>query len=302
MIDLNYSGPSLRIDRYLAEIYKDYSRTLIADNINQANILVDGKKVKPSYRLTSGDNITGVLVKDKINLGPEKMDLDIIYEDPWIIVVNKDFDLVVHLSSSTKEGTLVNGLLNYTDELSNIGGDERRGIVHRLDKDTTGAILIAKDNLVHEKLEKLFKSRTIKRTYLTIVHGRLSKESGIIDAPIGRSPYNRTRMAVTNENSREALSKYRLIDQVGEYSLVEVELHTGRTHQIRVHMAHIGHPILGDEVYGQRRERIKSDHQMLHANMLEFIHPMTNEQVTFIAPPKEQFREVLRKTGLKLDI
>lgn len=287
-----------RIDKYLSEVL-NISRSMVTRNIRNKNIVVNEDIVKPSYKLMRGDRITGHIEDESIVLTPEKIALDIIYEDDYIIIVNKPHDLVVHPSVSNKSGTLVNSLLNYTNKLSDLGGSDRPGIVHRLDKDTTGLLIIAKDNDTHEILKRMFKNREIVKKYLAVVHGRPNPDSGLIDKPIGRSMTNRTKMKVTDVNSRPALTEYSTIDYNGDYSLLDVSLHTGRTHQIRVHLKFIGHPIVGDTVYGYKKERINTEHHLLHAYYLEFNHPILNKPMCFTVKPGKQFRSSLEKLNLR---
>lgn len=289
-----------RIDKFLASELKA-SRSLIARSINDKKILVNGQFIKPSYLLNKNDEITGELLDESIVLEPMKMDFDIVYEDDYIIVINKPYDLVVHPSPSNRSGTLVNGLLYYTDRLSDLGGEDRPGIVHRLDKDTTGILIVAKDNEIHEKLKVLFQERKVEKIYLAIVHGTPKPMQGMISEPIGRSETNRTKMETNGLNARDALTEYKTIDYNDEYSLLEVLLHTGRTHQIRVHLSSIGTPIVGDIVYGRRREKIKVEHQLLHAFGIKFIHPMTNESLSLFATPDKCFMDSIEKTKLRYD-
>lgn len=299
IIDLIADKDNIRLDKYLSEKY-ELSRSIISENIKNGEILVNESKVKPSYSLALGDNVNGVVLMKQIDLSPINMDLDIIYEDEYLIAINKPYNLVVHPSLSTKEPTLVNGLIYYTDKLSDYGGEDRLGIVHRLDKDTTGIIVVCKDNETHKKMCELFKKRQVKKNYLTIVNGKIDN-AGIINEPINRDLNNRTRMAVDKINGKEAITEFRALDYNDKYSLVELNLITGRTHQIRVHMSHIHNPIVGDSVYGLKKEKIKLSHQLLHSFRLEFIHPMTNEKLILIADPDDVFIEGLEKTGLNLN-
>lgn len=299
IIDLIADKERIRLDKYLAEKL-DLSRAIITDNIKNGDILVNNTKVKPSYSLALGDNINGVVRSKQIDLSPINMDLDIIYEDDYIIVVNKPYDLVVHPSLSTKEPTLVNGLLYYTEKLSDYGGEDRPGIVHRLDKDTTGIIVVCKDNETHKKMSELFKKRQVKKTYLAVVNGTINNE-GTINEPICRDINNRTKMAVDEINGKEAITKFKAIDYNDKYSLIELNLITGRTHQIRVHMNYIYNPIVGDLVYGLKKEKVKPKHQLLHSYRLEFTHPITNQNMILLAQPDDVFIEGLQKTGLNLN-
>ena len=287
-----------RIDKYLANKL-NISRSLISRSIGKKKILVNDRIIKPSYLICEGDLITGELIDDSIVLEPMKIDLDIVYEDEYIIVVNKPYNLVVHPSPSNKSGTLVNALLNYTDKLSDLGGEDRPGIIHRLDKDTTGLLIIAKDNMTHNLFKDLFKKRKIQKKYLAIVHGIPKPINGILTGPIGRSPKNRTKMEINGLNSREALTEYKTATFNEEYSCLEVLLHTGRTHQIRVHLASNGTPIVGDIVYGRKKEKIKVEHQLLHSYGINFMHPITKDEIKLTAKPDSCFIEFLEKTKLR---
>lgn len=289
----------IRIDKYLSDLFT-FSRSTISENIKNSNIKVNGQGVKASYKINIGDIIEGFIEEKEISLKPHKMNLDIIYEDEYIIALNKPYNLVVHPSLSTTEATLVNGLLAYTERLSDIGGPARPGIVHRLDKDTTGILLVAKDNLSHERLSQLFKERKIKKTYLALVHGRIL-EKGRVDLPIGRDQNNRTKMSVDFDHGKEALSLYQPLATSEDYSLIKIRLITGRTHQIRVHMSHINHFIIGDRLYG-RKENLTTKHHMLHAYKLEFFHPITAEPLSLCAPIDDEFQETMNKIGIKYAI
>lgn len=296
IIDLVADENKIRIDKYLADRFK-ISRSEISDSIKEGSILVNSTKVKASYILSCGDIVKGVVLSKQMDLSPVDMDLDIIYEDDYLIVINKPYDLIVHPSLSTKEPTLVNGLIHYTDKLSDFAGEDRPGIVHRLDKDTTGIMLICKDNNIHKELSELFKSRKVKKTYLAVVNGTISNE-GVINQPISRDLNNRTKMAVDEINGKESITEYRPIDYNEKYSLLELNLITGRTHQIRVHMSSINKPIVGDPVYGLKKEKIKVPHQLLHSYKLQFVHPITKEYMDLSAMPDGVFEEGLLKTKL----
>lgn len=285
-----------RVDKYLAESL-DLSRSEISSSIKKGEVLIDGKRVKPSYKLKKGQIIKGQIEEISIDLSPYPMDLDLVYEDDYILAVNKGPNLVVHPSLSTRGPTLVNGLLAYKSSLSDLGGEDRPGIVHRLDKDTTGLILVAKDNSTHQAFQDLFKARKVKKTYLAIVHGRV-KGPGKVDIGIGRDEKTRVKMAVNGLSPKDALTIYRPLDANDLYSLVELDLITGRTHQIRVHMAYINHPILGDGLYGMAKEKIRTSHQMLHAWKLEFIHPKTGQAINLLAGLDSEFKAVLDKCSL----
>ena len=229
----------------------------------------------------------------------EDIDLDIVYEDDYIIIINKPRNMVVHPAVGNEEHTLVNALLNHC-KLSMINS-ERPGIVHRLDKDTTGLIICAKDDETHLKLVEMFANREVKKKYLAICNGSFSKENGLIDKPIGRDEKDRKKMSVKSKSGKAAITEYNVLTSNLKYSLVDVTLHTGRTHQIRVHFSSLNHPIVGDETYGNKNEKIKATGQMLHSYYLEFLHPITKENLSFIVLPDEYFFSILNKTGLEFN-
>lgn len=284
----------VRIDKFLIDKL-DLSRSKVQEMIKQDLVLVNGKTTKNSYilRLNDAVEVTGEL---KIETGalPEKMDLEIVYEDDYLMVINKPSGLVVHPAAGHFTGTLVNGLLAHTNDLSSNNGDLRPGIVHRIDKDTSGLLVVAKNDKVHEALSMQLKDKTLSRVYVALVQGRINHDTGTIDAPIGRDPYDRKKMCVTDENSKEAITHFRVLERYKNASLIECKLETGRTHQIRVHMAYINHPIINDPVYGPKK-RISDFGQMLHAKEIGFIHPKTNEYMTFKCDVPEEFNEILKK-------
>lgn len=285
-----------RIDIYLSNIYKDISRTKINQFIKDGSILVNNKKIKPSYLLQEGDNIfIKSFDEEKIILEPVNLPLDIIYEDECLIVLNKPKGLVVHPGVDKNSNTLVNRLLYHTDKLSDIDGEERPGIVHRLDKDTSGLLVIAKDNNSHLKIKEQLLNRTMKREYLLLVNGIVTKDNGKIHMPIGRDPKNRLKMTVINENSKEAITYYEVIKRYENYSYLKASLYTGRMHQIRVHMSHIGYPIVGDSIYGYPTNEFSLKNQLLHSYKIGFIHPQTNKYVEFINHDSIELNEVLEK-------
>ena len=286
-----------RIDKFLVAQLEDCTRALIQREIKAHNILVNNEAVKPNYKLSEKDRISGNIPPEQaIEILAEDIPLDIVYEDDEIILVNKESNMVVHPAPGNYSGTLVNGLLYYTKgNLSSLGGETRPGIVHRIDKDTTGLIIIAKNNESHQVLAQMLHDYEITRKYHVIVHGNFQDEEGSIDAPIGRHPGNRMKMAVNGEKSREALTFYKVLDQFKGYSLLEVTLHTGRTHQIRVHMDHIGRPVLGDLTYGPqtKKQPFRSTGPLLHAKYLGFDHPRTGEYVEFDCPLPSFFKKAL---------
>ncbi len=281
---------NLRIDKYLASI-TDYSRELISKMLNDGYILVNDNSVKGSYKVNVGDIIT---IKDgyvkEMSVKPQKMPLEIVYEDDYLMVINKPSGLVVHPGNGNYDNTLVNGLMYYTNNLSDIGEDFRPGIVHRLDKDTSGLMLVAKDNKTHELLADDFKDKRIHREYVALLDGVLPENSAIIDAPLARSSENYQKMTV-KAGGKRAVTHLEVIKKYKEYTLVRLVLETGRTHQIRVHMAYIGYPVHNDPVYNKR----KSDEfgQFLHSEYLKFIHPITKKELEFRAKLPEEFQKFL---------
>ena len=299
MTELNYiCDKKIRCDIFLSEKISNLSRTSIQKLIKEKFVFVNGKNIKPNVILDIGDEISvSIPEKKETKLVAEEIDLDIIYEDDFIIIINKPRNMVVHPAAGNEEHTLVNALLNHC-KLSMINS-ERPGIVHRLDKDTTGLIICAKDDETHLKLIDMFSKREISKKYLAICNGSFSKESGFIDKPIGRDEKDRKKMSVKSKSGKEALTEYNILTSNLKYSLVDVTLHTGRTHQIRVHFSSINHPIVGDDTYGNKNEKIKAKGQMLHSYYLEFLHPITNEKLQFRVLPDEYFFSILYKTGLE---
>ena len=281
-----------RIDKYLAN-NTDYSRNTIEKMLDQDYIFVNGKKVKPSYKTKLNDEIQ---IKDgfieEVDIKPTEMDINIVYEDKDIMVINKPSGLVVHPGSGNYDNTLVNGLMNYTKNLSDINGEERPGIVHRIDKDTSGLIIVAKNNKAHNILSEYFKDhKNIKREYLALIVGRFPHETATIDAPIGRDPKNRKKMTVTSTNSKEAITHLRVVKRYKDYTLVSLILETGRTHQIRVHMNYIGYPIYNDPVYNTKKATEFG--QFLHSYKMDFIHPITGKEMHFEAPLPKYFEDFI---------
>ena len=281
----------LRLDKYLTEELKE-SRNLILKNIKSGNILVNNNIVKGGYLLKLNDEVNvGDLTVDTSVVG-EDIPLDIRYEDDYIMVVNKPSGMVVHPGNGNYSSTLVNALKGYTESLSDEEGDTRCGIVHRIDKDTSGLLLIAKTNEAHKILSDGFKNKTIKRKYIALVHGIISANIGKISAPIGRSLSDRKKMCVIATNSKKAVTNFKVLDRYKNATLLELTLETGRTHQIRVHLDYIGHPVVNDPMYG-RRKIINDYGQMLHAEYLGFNHPITNEWLEFSVPCPKEFDEIL---------
>ena len=280
-----------RLDVYLTSII-DESRSFIIKNIKNGNIKVNNNLVKSGYLIKSGDIIEINDLTVDTSIKKEDIPLDILYEDDHIIVVNKKSGMVVHPGNGNHEHTLVNALMGHTDDLSDEGGSERCGIVHRIDKDTSGILLVAKTNEAHKIWSDDFANKRVKRKYLALVHGVIENSKGKINAPIGRSKTDRKKMCITDENSKNAITNFTVIERFKNATLLELVLETGRTHQIRVHMEYIGHPVVNDPVYG-RRKIINDYGQMLHAKYLGFNHPITHEFMEFSVEPEKEFNEIL---------
>jgi len=286
----------IRIDLYLTqkEIYP--SRSQIRNLITQGKIRVNTNPVKPSYILKNGDAIDLTIPENKeLEVEAEAIPLDIIYEDEYLVVVNKPANMIVHPAGKICSGTLVNALLYYCrDSLSGIGGVIRPGIVHRLDKNTSGLMVVAKNDFAHLDLSRKIKEHQVTKKYLALVIGNMKDDSGIIDAPIGRSLKNRKKMAVTVEGkSREAITHFKVLKRFSGYTLVEATLSTGRTHQIRVHMAFIGHPIVGDQLYGHKKQELNISRQALHSHILGFVHPSTKKYMEFSTPLPQDMQKII---------
>ncbi|NMB14161.1 MAG: RluA family pseudouridine synthase [Gallicola sp.] len=289
-------GEGSRLDLFLSKNIENISRSKLQKIIKES-VFVNEKKRKPNYKVQKDDIIRIQLPEEEMKIQKENSPLDIRYEDEDLLILFKPKGKIVHPTDSVRENTVVNALLYRFDQLSNLSGEERPGIVHRLDKDTTGLLIIAKNNEIHEKLQILFKERKIKKIYYALCNGDFSETEGDIYAPIGRNPNKRTEMAVNGLNSKEAHTSYRIVWNNDNYSLAEIHLDTGRTHQIRVHMKYIHHPIVGDPVYGLRKEKLKVSSQLLSACRLEFIHPNTGEKISIQSVPDEEFMKVLEKLG-----
>lgn len=284
-----------RIDKFLSQVPDcDWSRTQLQGWIKDGNVQVNGKAVKGNYKVHEGDEISlKVPPPVELDLQAEPMDLHIVYEDQDVVVVNKPRGMVVHPAPGNYSGTLVNGLLYHCKDLSGINGVLRPGIVHRIDKDTSGLLMVAKNDKAHESLAAQLKDHTVTRRYVAIVHGKIPHERGTIDAPIGRDPKNRQQMAVVFENSKNAITHFAVLERYQDYTLVDCKLETGRTHQIRVHMKYINHPLVGDAKYGPTTNEFGLDGQALHARDLGFIHPTTGEYLEFTAPLPDDMEKIL---------
>jgi len=300
IIDVPDEETGERIDSFLSG-KTDFTRTRIQQLIKDRNITVNGKPTKSSYKIEENDEITiEVPEVETTEIKPENIKIDIVYEDSDIAVINKQAGLVVHPAHGHYSGTLVNALLYHIKDLSGINGEIRPGIVHRLDKDTSGLIVIAKNDKVHAALTEMFQEKKIRKTYLAILKGKLNKSEGKIVTQIGRDKNDRKKMTVIDDatKGKNAITNYRVISQNNLFTLVKVNIETGRTHQIRVHMRYLGYPILGDSVYGRKDNEKR---QMLHAYKLEFIHPVTGRQMEFIGEIPEDFQKALKKSDLKID-
>lgn len=284
----------IRLDKYLSEQNKDLSRVMIQRLIDSGNVTVNEKIVKASYKVNVEDVIKVVVEEPKeTTLKPEKLPLNVVYEDNDIIVINKEKGMVVHPGNGNLEGTLVNAVLERCKgSLSGIGGEIRPGIVHRLDKDTSGLIIVAKNDKAHIKLSEDLKNHNIKKTYLALVRGVVKENEATIDMPIGRSDNVRTKMAV-KKNGKNAITHFKVLKRYDGYTLLEIKIETGRTHQIRVHMAEIGYPVVGDMVYSNGKNPFNVEGQMLHAWKLEFNHPITNKKMELEAELPKYFKDVL---------
>ncbi len=285
----------LRLDVFLSDEFDDLSRSMIQKLILERNVLVNEKTVNKNYRLKAKDIVSVTIPKPKIlEILPKDIPLDIIFEDDDIIVVNKPQNMVVHPAAGHLDDTLVNALLFHCgNNLSGINGVLRPGIVHRIDRDTSGVLVAAKNNSAHHSLAVQLAEHSMKRVYNAIVYNNFKEDFGVVDKPIGRHPIDRKKMAVTEKGSKRAVTHYKVLKRMGKFNLIELRLETGRTHQIRVHMAYIGHPLLGDFVYGPKNRPFELQGQVLHAGVLGFIHPSTKEYMEFESPLPEYFKRLI---------
>lgn len=285
-----------RIDRFLQGQCPDMSRAKLQKMIQDGCVTVNRSVVKSNYKVRMGDHIVfDVPAPAEVNIEAENIPLDILYEDADMIVINKARGMVVHPAPGNYEGTLVNALLYHCDDLSGINGELRPGIVHRLDKDTSGVMVAAKNDVAHQSLAMQIGEKTATRTYLAIVHGNVRDDQGIINAPIGRHPTDRKQMAVTEKNAKHALTHFRVLERFGNYTYIACKLETGRTHQIRVHMAYIGYPLVGDPKYCRRKSQFSIEGQALHSHELRLKHPIRGEEMVFTAPLPTDMEKILAK-------
>lgn len=293
-IELEEQDKGIRLDKLVSARLPDLSRTQIQQWIKEGNILVNGEVVKPNYKVSTAGTITIEEPElEELDVMPEDLQLNIVYEDEHILVVNKPRGMVVHPAKAHAHGTLVNGLMYHCKDLSGINGVLRPGIVHRIDKDTSGLLLVAKSDQAHIGLVEQLMDRSVKREYVALVHGHIPHNHGTIDAPIGRDDRERKNMAITDKG-KAAITHFTVLERFGNFTLVTCTLETGRTHQIRVHMKYIGHPLVGDPKYGLRKDQ-RFDGQALHAKTVGFTHPITAEYMEFTTEPPEEFKQLVEK-------
>lgn len=299
---VNKEEAGIRLDLFLTKKDLPLSRSRIQELIKDGQVKVDGREAKPGYKIKPKDEIILLIPElEETEILPEEVKLDILYEDSDLLVVNKPPGMIVHPAGRIRSGTLVNALLFHCQDLSGIGGKIRPGIVHRLDKETSGLLVIAKNDFAHQSLSRQIKERTIERRYKALVWGEIKKEEGEIHTLYGRSKKNRKKMAVIRkmpdarcQKVREAITRYKVLKRFKDFTLIEVRILTGRTHQIRVHTAYLGHPVVGDKTYGRKRSPFNLKGQLLHAETLGFVHPRRGEYLEFKAPLPETMREVIK--------
>ena len=295
-ITITQDNKNERLDVFLERELDGFSRSSIKNNIDDGNILLNGQKVKAGMKLKDGDIVDVNIPEPKeISTKPQDIDINIIYEDEDIVVINKEQGMVVHPAVGNYDGTLVNALLYKVKDLSGINGEIRPGIVHRLDKDTSGLLVVAKNDNAHRFLAKQLEDKTCHRNYIALCDGNFKEDTGRIQTQIDRDKKDRKKMAVTSSGGRVAITDYKVLERFGRYTLVEFSLKTGRTHQIRVHSKYMGHPVVGDVTYGRQKQEFKLNGQLLHAYKLEFIHPTTKEMVSFECELPDYFEKILTK-------
>lgn len=294
--EVNFEQEGERLDKYLALIYENQSRSFFQKIIKENLVLVNGKAQKANYRVSAEDTVSVTIPKaQEIEIVPENIPLDILYEDEEVLVVNKPKGMVVHPSAGHYTKTLVNAIMYHCkDSLSGINGAIRPGIVHRIDMDTTGALIVCKNDNAHVKIAEQIKEHSVTRRYRGIVNGVVKEDTGRIEGAIGRHPVERKKMAINEKNGKPAVTHYRVLERFHNHTYMEFELETGRTHQIRVHMASIGHPLLGDTLYGSTRNPYHLQGQTLHAMVIGFIHPSSREYLEVEAPLPEYFQKLLK--------
>lgn len=295
LITVDEKDEGIRIDKYLTQIFEDKSRSFIQGLIEKENIKVNGKIPKSNYKLRKSDEIEIIIPEPEIlKVEPENIPIDIVYEDKDVIVVNKPQGMVVHPAPGNYNGTLVNALLYHCKDLSSINGVIRPGIVHRIDKDTSGILVVAKNDEAHNKLSEQLKDHSMKREYYALIEGRLKNDSGTIDKPLGRNKKDRLKIGIV-EDGKRAVTHYEVLERYNGYTLIKCVLETGRTHQIRVHMSSIGFPLVGDPLYGFKRQKFKVEGQVLHAKTLGFIHPRSGKYMEFTSELPQYFEDLLNK-------
>jgi len=298
-ISQEYAGE--RLDKFISSMEEEWSRTRVQEWIERSLVQVNGKPKKGNYRLKPGDRIeVEVPPVEELEVEPEEIPLDIRYEDEDVIVVNKPRGMVVHPGAGNETGTLVNALLFHCQgELSGIGGVARPGIVHRIDKDTSGLIMVAKNDVAHQSLVAQLKEHSVERIYIALCHGIIPHQHGTVEAPIGRDPHHRQRMAVTPKNSKHAVTHFTVLERFRDTTLIECRLETGRTHQIRVHMKYIGFPLVGDPVYGPKKRETSIEGQALHAQVIGFTHPRTGERIRISSELPEDMASLIERIRKK---
>lgn len=286
----------LRIDAYISSKIDNLSRSAVQKLINDNNVTVNNKAINKNYKIKLNDEIKVIMPPPQVlDVKAEDIELDIVYEDIDVAVINKPQGMVVHPAAGHHRGTLVNALMNNVEDLSSINGVLRPGIVHRLDKNTSGLLIIAKNDMSHSFLSDCLKEHSINRIYYALVEGVVKNDKGVINAPLGRSEKDRKKRCVTTKNSKEAITNYEVIKRYKKYTLIKLKLETGRTHQIRVHMKHIGHPVVGDDVYGKEDKKFGLKGQLLHSKSIGFIHPTTKKYLEFDSELPDYFKKVLEK-------